>query len=127
LIYISHRRGFEPLTSWFVATYSIQLSYRCKPNILWDGQILSKLYFTIKKQYDRKMKIVILGAGIHGSFLATTLAEEEHDVIIIDQDPKALERVSRSADVATRLGSGTDWRVLEELADLSPDLFHCDE
>ncbi len=24
-----HRRGFEPLTSRFVAVYSIQLSYRC--------------------------------------------------------------------------------------------------
>ena len=24
-----HRRGFEPLTPWFVAMYSIQLSYRC--------------------------------------------------------------------------------------------------
>lgn len=24
-----HRRGIEPLTSWFVARYSIQLSYRC--------------------------------------------------------------------------------------------------
>jgi trk system potassium uptake protein TrkA len=69
------------------------------------------------------MKIVILGAGVHGSYLASTLADEQHDVIIIDQDPKALAKVSRSADVATRLGSGTDWRVLEELADLSPDLF----
>ncbi len=70
-----------------------------------------------------RMKIVILGAGTHGSYLASTLAEEEHDVIVIDQDPKALERVSRSADVATRLGSGTDWKILEELAELSPDLF----
>lgn len=69
------------------------------------------------------MKIVILGAGTHGSFLAKTLAEEQHDVIVVDLDPKALERVSRVADVATRLGSGTDWKVLEELADLSPDLF----
>lgn len=70
-----------------------------------------------------KMKIVILGAGTIGSFLASMLAEQQHDVIVIDQDPKALERVARSADAATRLGSGTDWRVLEELADLSPDLF----
>ncbi len=69
------------------------------------------------------MKIVILGAGTHGSYLASTLAGEEHDVIVIDQDPNALERVSRSADVATRLGSGTDWNVLEELSELSPDLF----
>ena len=26
----AHRRGVEPLTSWFVATHSIQLSYRRK-------------------------------------------------------------------------------------------------
>ncbi len=69
------------------------------------------------------MKIIILGAGSIGSFLAATLAEEEHDIVVVDQDPKALEKIARSADVATRLGSGTDWRVLEELTDLSPDLF----
>ena len=103
--------------------YSIQLSYRCKPTILWKRHILSKLYFLAKIPYYREMKIVILGAGVHGSYLASNLADEQHDVIIIDQDPKALAKVSRSADVATRLGSGTDWRVLEELTDLSPDLF----
>lgn len=69
------------------------------------------------------MKIVILGAGTIGSYLADTLAKEQHDVIVIDQDPKALEKVARYSDVATRLGSGTDWRVLEDLAELSPDLF----
>lgn len=68
------------------------------------------------------MKIVLLGAGTRGSFLAATLAEQ-HDIIVIDQDPKALEKVARSADVATRLGSGTDWKILEELAELSPELF----
>ncbi len=66
---------------------------------------------------------MILGAGVHGSYLAATLAGEEHDVIVIDQDSKALAKVARSADVATRQGSGTDWRVLEEIADLSPDIF----
>lgn len=69
------------------------------------------------------MNIVILGAGTIGSFLAATLAEEQHNVIVIDRDSKALERVGRSADVATRLGSGTDWRLLEDLTELSPDLF----
>jgi trk system potassium uptake protein len=69
------------------------------------------------------MNIVILGAGTIGSYLAAKLAEEEHDVIVIDRDPKALEKIARSADVATRLGSGTDWRLLEELTELSPDLF----
>ncbi|HUD01955.1 MAG TPA: Trk system potassium transporter TrkA [Rhabdochlamydiaceae bacterium] len=69
------------------------------------------------------MNIVILGAGTIGSYLAAKLAEEEHNVIVVDRDPKALEKIARSADVATRLGSGTDWRLLEELTELSPDLF----
>lgn len=72
---------------------------------------------------EASMNIVILGAGSVGSYLAAVLSQEEHNVIIIDHDPKALERMARSADVATRLGSGTDWRLLEDLLELSPDLF----
>jgi trk system potassium uptake protein TrkA len=69
------------------------------------------------------MNIVILGAGTIGSYLATKLAEEEHNVVVIDRDPKALERIARSADVATKLGSGTDWKVLEELSEEAIDFF----
>ncbi len=69
------------------------------------------------------MNIVILGAGTIGSYLAAKLAEEEHNVIVIDRDPKALEKLSRCADVATRLGCGTDWRLLEELTEVSPQFF----
>ncbi|MBS0615279.1 MAG: Trk system potassium transporter TrkA [Verrucomicrobia bacterium] len=69
------------------------------------------------------MNIVILGAGSVGSYLATVLSQEEHNVIIIDHSPEALEKMSRSADVATRLGSGTDWRLLEDLLEFSPHLF----
>ena len=69
------------------------------------------------------MNIVILGADSIGSYLATTLSREEHNVIIIDRDPKALEKVSHSADVAVRLGSGTDWKLLEELLEQNPQLF----
>jgi len=69
------------------------------------------------------MNIVILGAGEIGSYLAKTLADEEHNVIVIDRDPQALERVGRIADVGKKLGSGTDWQLLESLLELSPDLF----
>lgn len=69
------------------------------------------------------MNIVILGAGSVGSYLAMVLSQEEHNVIVIDRDPRALEKMMRSADVATRLGSGTDWRLLEDLLELSPHLF----
>ncbi len=87
-------------------------------------QPLQRLYFARREAYAwRSMKIVILGAGNIGSFLASALSEEGHDVIVIDRDAKALEKIGRSADVATRLGSGTDWPLLEDLAELSPDLF----
>lgn len=69
------------------------------------------------------MNIVILGAGSIGSHLAVVLSEEGHNVIVIDQDHKALEKVARAADIATRQGSGTDWEVLEEIKDFSPDFF----
>ncbi len=61
------------------------------------------------------MRIAIIGAGTIGSFLARHLAEQKHDIFLVDTNPKMLQKAARTADVATRLGSGSDWRVLEEL------------
>jgi trk system potassium uptake protein TrkA len=69
------------------------------------------------------MNIVILGAGSVGTYLAKILSQEEHNVVVVDQNPEALEGVSQIADVGTRLGSGTNWQLLEELLEISPDLF----
>lgn len=69
------------------------------------------------------MNIVILGAGNIGADLAKTLSKEEHNVIVIDRDPKPLEKLARVADVATRVGLGTDWQLLEELLEQNPQLF----
>ncbi len=69
------------------------------------------------------MNIVILGAGEVGSYLATTLSEEEHNVVIVDKNPQALEKVSQKADIAVKHGSGTDWKLLEELLDHNPHIF----
>lgn len=69
------------------------------------------------------MNIVILGAGSTGSYLALVLSKEEHNVIVIDTDYKALEQLSQRADIATKLGSGTDWRILDEIKEHSPDFF----
>ena len=68
------------------------------------------------------MNILILGAGRIGAYLAGVLSGDGHDVIVLDKDSKALEKVGRYADVATKLGSGTDWRVYAELAERSPHL-----
>lgn len=69
------------------------------------------------------MNIVILGAGSVGSYLASLLSIDEHNVIVIDRDPKALDKLTQTADVATRLGSGTNWELLQDLLDQKPDLF----
>lgn len=69
------------------------------------------------------MNIVILGAGEIGSYLAKTLAEEQHNVTLIDKDPIILEKISQKTDIATLCGYGTRWKVLDTLIENEPDLF----
>jgi trk system potassium uptake protein TrkA len=69
------------------------------------------------------MKIVILGAGQTGSYAALVLSQEEHDVTLIDKDPKVLEQVSRETDVATLLASEMNSRFFSTLTEEKPDLF----
>lgn len=68
------------------------------------------------------MNVVILGAGKIGSFVASTLAEEEHNVILIDRESEALSRVERESDVA-RIQAKVSAKLLEELFEQKPDLF----
>lgn len=67
------------------------------------------------------MNIVIIGAGGIGRYIASILSKEEHNVILIDPDPKKLEKASWQIDVATRQGSGINWQLMDDLLDLSPD------
>lgn len=69
------------------------------------------------------MNIVIVGAGDLGRHVATVLSKEKHNVILLDKDAKLLQEISGTIDVAIRQGSGTDWQLLEDLLELSPDLF----
>ncbi|MDP1836373.1 MAG: Trk system potassium transporter TrkA [Chlamydiales bacterium] len=69
------------------------------------------------------MNIVIVGAGDVGMYIAATLSKDQHNVILVDRDAKRLEQASWQMDVATRLGSATDWELLDELMELSPDVF----
>jgi trk system potassium uptake protein len=69
------------------------------------------------------MNIVILGAGEIGSYLATILSEEQHNVTIIDKNPQLLEKLSQKTDVATLCGYGTRWKILDALIEQEPDLF----
>ncbi len=69
------------------------------------------------------MNIVILGAGKTGSYVASVLSEEEHNVILIDKDAKALERVSRECDVAAIHATAPSAKLFEDLIENKPDLF----
>lgn len=69
------------------------------------------------------MKIVILGAGGSGSYAACVLSQKQHDVTLIDHDPKILDQVSREADVATMLATMPNLPLLLSLLETDPDLF----
>ncbi|MCB1114222.1 MAG: Trk system potassium transporter TrkA [Chlamydiia bacterium] len=67
------------------------------------------------------LNIVIIGAGRIGAHMAELLSKAEHNVIVVDIDKKKIEDLSWVVDVATRVGSGTDWQLLDDLLELNPD------
>ena len=60
------------------------------------------------------MKIIIVGAGEVGYHIASRLALENKDVVVIDTDSGAIRRVADNIDVQTIIGSGSSPLVLEE-------------
>lgn len=69
------------------------------------------------------MNIIILGANPIGSYVAKVLAEEEHNVIVVDKDERELEKISRQIDVATVLGYSSNWKIFDDLLEYEPDFF----
>lgn len=62
------------------------------------------------------MKMVIIGNGKAGSGLASTLANEGHDVTVIDINGTALERTQNTEDVMCIEGNGIDADVQRDAA-----------
>ena len=60
------------------------------------------------------MKVLIVGAGEVGFHIASHLARENKDVVIIDKDPAAIRHVSDNIDVQVVNGSGSSPVILEE-------------
>lgn len=60
------------------------------------------------------MKIVIIGAGKVGEYLIDKLADENHDIIVIEKQKNVLERVLSEHDVTGVLGNGADYDILKE-------------
>ena len=60
------------------------------------------------------MNIVIVGAGRMGREIAFRLADEGHDITVVDNDAGCLEQVANTIDAMTLLGNGADYSVLSE-------------
>ncbi len=68
------------------------------------------------------MKIVIVGAGEVGFHVASRLALEDKDVVVIDNNPEALCRVSENLDVQAVQGCGSCPTILEEVGIKGTDI-----
>ena len=68
------------------------------------------------------MKIIIAGAGKVGSSVAALLAQEGHDITIIDHDPDTIQSVSNELDVICVEGSATNPETLREAGAPHADL-----
>lgn len=60
------------------------------------------------------MRVVIVGGGKIGGYLAKELRTEGHTVTVIEMDPAHARRVSQDTEALVLVGDGTDVRMLEE-------------
>jgi len=68
------------------------------------------------------LKILIVGAGEVGFYIAKRLSEEKHDVILIDKEASKIKRVNENLDVKALLGQGTSPRLLQEAGIVGADM-----
>lgn len=68
------------------------------------------------------MKIVIIGAGKVGSKIASQLASENHDIVVIDQDEKIIEEIGKTQDVQAVLGNAAEYKTQIEAGVKTADL-----
>ena len=68
------------------------------------------------------MKIVIAGAGVIGGSVAEALADEGHDLTVIDCDPAIVTHISNSLDVICVEGNAADPELLREAGAAEADL-----
>jgi trk system potassium uptake protein TrkA len=69
------------------------------------------------------MRIILAGAGEVGTHLAKMLSNEDHDIIVIDNDPERLKSIAASLDVMTLEGNANSISILKESKVSKADLF----
>ena len=60
------------------------------------------------------MRILIIGDGKVGSILIERLSKEDHDIVVIDTNPKVIENAVNSYDVMGVVGNGASYTILKE-------------
>lgn len=77
------------------------------------------------------MYIIIAGGGTVGFHIASLLAEEKQEVVVVEQSEEALENIRRQLDIKTILGNAATPKVLREAeahrADLTIAVTNSDE
>ncbi|MCP4755030.1 MAG: Trk system potassium transporter TrkA [Proteobacteria bacterium] len=68
------------------------------------------------------MKILIIGAGETGFYIASEFSEDNFEVTVVDENPNQLKVIQRSLNVAGIRGNGTTLSVLESAGIESADL-----
>ena len=69
------------------------------------------------------MKIVIAGAGEVGTHLAQMLTNENHDIVLLDDSPEKLSKISHDVDLLTMSGSAHSFDDLKQTGLAKADLF----
>ncbi len=69
------------------------------------------------------MKVVIAGAGEVGTHLARMLSSEDHDIVLLDDSPEKLSKISGDVDLMTVTGSAHSFQDLKQTGLAKADLF----
>ena len=68
------------------------------------------------------MKSIIIGAGKMGFSIAQLLSNENHDVVIIDNNEERINLIEEVLDVQVIAGTGSSWKVLESAGVQNADM-----
>ena len=68
------------------------------------------------------MKIIVVGTGTLGFYVAKRLSEERHDVVMVGDDEEALRRAQDAIDVGAVVGKGSSPSILLEAGLRSADI-----
>ena len=69
------------------------------------------------------MKIVIVGGGKVGFYLAKTLISYKHSIIVVEPQKELCEKIANQLNIAVLNGDGTDLDILKEAGTAAADIF----